>query len=243
MKKNIVFLASIGLMMLFACSEHKLIPNTISDEKNTLTILYDDVCRIKEMSVSPMMKYSFFYNDLGNIIKITSNDSNQAEEYYFSYNRNTVTVKHLIPSSGYEGNFFYTINDKGYAIGRVYRNNHGLHTESEFEYDQVGNLLKISNKAYSFLGESNVISYEYDNANGICMNINAPKWFYLFLDRCLFNNSTIFLSIQNNVSKMTITENYPVSYTNTYTYYENNYPETMEGKKSGNLSIHYIKRK
>lgn len=246
----IVIVASIGLTMFFACTQPKLIPSTISEGEYTVDYLYDDAYRIQEISVGQMMKYSFFYNDQGNIIKITVYDSVHEEdsEYNFSYNRDTVAVKHWIPKSNYESDNFYIINDKGYAKKRVSRNNHGFRYEAVFEYGQVGNLLISSEKESGmfFPGNTTVTSFEYDNAHGIFKNINAPKWFYIFLDNHLFNNSTLHLSMENNVSKRTITaSNYPVSYTFTYTY-KNDYPETITSNRgNGNVdiaSIHYIKR-
>ena len=235
----IVFLANIVLTMFFACSNPILIPDTLSESesKTKLTISYDDVYRIQK--ISPI--YLFFYDDDGNIVRITG----QGESFNFRYNRDTVAVKHLMSSpSIYEGDYFYIINDKGYAEKLITQRS-AAHSENVFEYDNVGNLLKVNRREYSMFSSSNEETiYEYDNSNGIFMNINAPKWFFYFLEKYLLNESGFFLSMHNNVIKKT-TESAMYSFTNTYTYNKNNYPETIKNseRSSSDLIIHYIERK
>ena len=224
-------IASIGLMMFFACTQRKnLVPNTISDGEHTLTVLYDDDFRIQEL-LSETYKYSFFYNGKGNLIKITGLYSNLNEEfeYYFSYSGDTVTVKHLRSASGFEADNVYIIDEKGYAKKVSTQNNYDIRSEEVFLYDQDGNLLNINRKeqlGMFFPAVSSMISFEYDNAHGIFKNINAPKWLYLFIDKQISDYNGFFLSMQNNVIKKTIHGNYPISHNCIYTY-KNNYPETM----------------
>jgi hypothetical protein len=261
-KKVIIIVASIGLMIIFACTQRKAKPaneevptehlnlllNAISDGEETVSILYDTAYKIQELLVSHIKKYSFFYNNQGDIIRITEYDSiaEVESDYNFSYNRDTVAVKLLCPAFGLEADYIYIINDKGYVQKESTRNNHGNRSEAVFEYDKIGNLLKINltKQIDMFLlpSRTNVINfdYEYDNAHGICKNINAPQWLYIFLNG-IFDNSSFFMSVQNNVRKMTINENNSIS-SISYTYtYKNNYPETMQSNGT-NVNFHYISK-
>lgn len=250
-------------------SKEKLLLSKVTEANGEFEMLYyyDNANRLiktEEIESEDGKKYTsstiFEYDSNGNLTKKKESYSGNSSTYLTTYNykKDSVFVKDFRSNSETEiSNIDTLILNSNGSLKKILSSYENGINYTNYTTNSAGQITKTDNYVKTTIhniSESHTVdTYTYDNKNGFFSQVNVKPWFidYDLESFSHTSNPTLNQSVtdyKDMVTGETTTDIDKVEYT--YTYDENDYPETISVKETNNervenysYKLEYIKAK